>query len=206
LLLVELATAKTEGRTIEVLAIPGSVGVGSFDITLIDNAAREAPDDVRLMLYTEPGLWSMPPYAPGAQPNEGVERLRSAVAFADALLFATPEYNGSIPAVIKNAIDWMAADLDDPPPPIIDKPVAVVGADAGSLGCDWAIADARKVLEVAGARVLPSGLEIRCAASVFAEDGRLTDHAERARLGALMELLTVEARVLTAGNGRPPRS
>lgn len=191
---MEPTTTETRNRTIEILAIPGSIGVGSFDISLIDNAAKEAPDDARLMLYTEPCLWAMPPYAPGAQPNEGVERLRAAVRFADALLLATPEYNGSIPAVIKNAIDWTAADLDGSPAPITDKPVAVVGADAGSLGCDWAIADARKVLEVAGARVLPSGLEIRRAAHVFAEDGRLMDHAERARLGALMELLAVEAR------------
>jgi chromate reductase len=188
-----VAAGLTQTRTVEVLAIPGSIGVGSFDISLIDNAAREAPDDTRLMLYTEPSLWSMPPYSPGATPNSGVLHLRAAVRFADALVLATPEYNGSFPAVI----DWAAAELDfdaEGGAPLVGKPVAVVGADAGDLGCDWAMADARKVLEVAGAAVLPDGLAIRRASDAFAEDGQLIGHEDRARLGALMDLLAIEAR------------
>lgn len=188
-------------RTVEVLAIPGSIGVGSFDISLIDNAAREAPADTRLMLYTEPSLWTMPPYSPGAAPNSGVLRLRAAVRFADALVLATPEYNGSFPAVIKNAIDWAAAEFDleaDGGAPLVGKPVAVVGADASELGCDWAMADARKVLEVAGAAVVPGDLAIRQARNAFAEDGQLIGHEDRARLGALMELLSIEARGVPA--------
>jgi chromate reductase len=195
------ATARTAARTVEVVAIPGSNGAGSFDIDLIDNAAREAPDDVRLMLYTEPGLWSMPPYSPGAAPSAGVLRLRAAVRFADALLLATPEFNGSFPGVIKNAIDWTATTLahedrpDGAPVPLEGKPVAVVGADPGNLGCDWAVADTRKVLEVAGARTLPDSLAIRSAGQAFSDEGNLVSGAERARLGALMELLAVEARL-----------
>lgn len=183
----------TDTRATEILAIPGSVGVGTFDVSLIHNAAREAPEDAELVLYSDPSLWAMPPYAPGVEANEGVEHLRRAVGDADGLLLATPEYNGSMPAVIKNAIDWAAADLDDGPRPLVEKPVAVVGADAGNLGCDWAIADARKVLEVAGARVLRDGLAIRRAADAF-RDGVLVDAGERSRLSALMELLTLEAR------------
>ena len=201
---MEGATAITPTRTLDVLAIPGSIGLGSFDASLIDSAAREAPGDVRLLRYTEPSLWSMPPYSPGAQPDGGVRRLRAAVRGADALLLVTPEYNGSFPAVTKNAIDWTAAALEEEQElgvaaaPIAGKPVAVVGADPGSLGCDWAVADARKVLEVAGARILPDSLAIRSAGDAFAEDGRLVGHAERARLGALMELLAVEARAVPA--------
>ncbi len=71
----------------------------------------------------------------------------------------------------------------------------MIGADRGRFGCDWAVADARKVLEVAGARVLPETLAIPSADRAFAADGVLCEEADRAQLGALMELLAWEARV-----------
>ena len=147
-------------ETISILGIPGAVSTRSLNVELLGNAAREAPDDARLTIYLEPGLLAMPPFEPGAAPSAEVERLREAVDEADAVVVATPEYNGSIPGGLKNAIDWIADDQAEESRPLAGKPAVVIGADPGRFGCDWAVADARKVLEVAGARVLPAGLAI----------------------------------------------
>ncbi len=188
------ATSVERQGTISVLGIPGSVSSSSVNVDLLGNAAREAPADVLMTIYLEPGLWDLPPFEPGAAPSEDVDRLREAVEHADAVVVATPEYNGSIPGGLKNAIDWIAAAEPGDEAPLEDKPAAVIGADRGRFGCDWAVADARKVLEVAGARVLPAGLAIRSAEKAFEKDGELSRSEHRAQLGALMELLTLEAR------------
>ena len=80
-----------------------------------------------------------------------VTALREAIADADAVLFATPEYNSSIPGVLKNAIDWASRPLADSP--LRNKPVAVIGASTGMFGAVWAQAELRKVLGATGARV-----------------------------------------------------
>jgi chromate reductase len=190
---VEAISAERQG-TISVLGIPGSVSSSSFNVDLLGNAAREAPDDVLMTIYLEPGLWEMPPFEPGGVPTPAVDRLREAVERADAIVLATPEYNGSIPGGLKNAIDWISAAQPGCQPPLEGKPAAVIGADRGRFGCDWAVADARKVLEVAGAHVLPAGLAISKAEYAFEADGELREGEHRAQLGALMELLTIEAR------------
>ena len=188
------ATSVERQGTISVLGIPGSVSASSFNVDLLGNAAREAPGDVLMTIYLEPGLWELPPFEPGAIPTGHVDRLREAVDRADAVVLSTPEYNGSMPGGLKNAIDWISAAQPGCAPPLEDKPAAVIGADRGRFGCDWAVADARKVLEVAGARVLPAGLAIGKAESAFERDGELREGEHRAQLGALMELLTLEAR------------
>ena len=179
---------------ISILGIPGSSDPRSLNVDLLGNAAREAPEAVLMTIYLDPGLWELPPFEPGAIPTPEVERLRDAVGDADAIVLATPEYNGSLPGGLKNAIDWISAAEPGAQAPLEDKPAVVIGADRGRFGCDWAVADARKVLEVAGARVLPAGLAIGKAESAFERDGELRGGEHRAQLGALMELLTLEAR------------
>ncbi len=78
-------------------------------------------------------------------------RLRRAIADADAVLFATPEYNSSIPGALKNAVDWASRPLAANP--LRNKPVAVIGASTGMFGAVWAQAALRKVLGATGARV-----------------------------------------------------
>jgi chromate reductase, NAD(P)H dehydrogenase (quinone) len=198
---VTAISAEPQDGTVSFLGIPGTVSSRSFNVDLLGNAAREAPEDVTLTIYLEPGIWEMPPYEPGARGSHEVERLREAVSGCDGIVLATPEYNGSLPGGLKNAIDWIAAPQPGGPAggPLSGKPAAVIGADRGRFGCDWAVADARKVLEVAGARVLAEGLAIPRAETAFAEDGGLREEADRAQLGALMELLTWEARAIRAG-------
>ncbi len=190
-------TDEERERTVDVLGISGSVSSRSLNVDLLGNAANEAPGDVVLTIYLEPGLWTMPAFEPGAEPTDEVERLREAIAAADALVLATPEYNGSLPGGLKNALDWAAASHGRGSP-LTDKPAVVIGADRGRFGCDWAVADARKVLEVAGARVLPAGLAIGAAETAFGDDGTLHESEYRAQLGALMELLALEARAGSA--------
>ena len=103
----------------------------------------------------------MPPYdedddgdlAPG-----GARRLREAIAAADAVLIATPEYNSSIPGQLKNALDWASRPFPDNV--LRNKPVAVIGASTGSFGAVWAQAEVRKVLGSIGARVVDVELPV----------------------------------------------
>src|SRR3989440_4271250 len=136
-----------------VLAIAGSLRRGSYNRLLLGEAVRLLPGDVEVELWD--GLKAVPPYdedddrdpAPAA-----VTALRDAIAGADGVLFATPEYNSSIPGVLKNAIDWASRPLATNP--LRNKPVAVVGASTGMFGAVWAQADLRKVLAATGARVV----------------------------------------------------
>ena len=120
-----------------------------------------------------------------------VARLNAAIANADAVLFATPEYNASIPGQLKNAIDWVSRPVATNV--LRNKPVAVVGASTGAFGAVWAQAELRKVLAALGARVLDVELPVRHAHTRF-EDGDLTDDEIRANLAEAVEALAAEIR------------
>ena len=182
-----------QGRTVKILGIPGSVRQGSLNIALLRAAADRAAPEADLEIYAPPDLAGVPSFEPGAEPPPAVNELREAVGRADALLFATPEYNGSMPGGLKNAIDWVAAP--DRQGPLRGKPAAVVGADRGEIGSDWAQADARKVLEMAGARVIGEGLSIETAAEVLGDNGSSSLDGEYAqRLDLVLEELVSEGR------------
>ena len=147
----------------KVLAISGSLRRDSHNTALLRAAAAHAPAGVEIELWD--GLKAVPPYdedddvdlAPAA-----VTALRSAVAGADAVLFATPEYNHSVPGSLKNAIDWVSRPMATNP--LRNKPVAVIGASTGIFGAVWAQAELRKVLGALGARVLDRELAVGQAA------------------------------------------
>ena len=102
--------------SLRVLAISGSLREGSLNTRLLREIAERAPAGVEIELWN--GLKSIPPYdadddtEPAPEP---VRELRHAIAGADGLLFATPEYNSSIPGVLKNAIDWASRPRDRTP-------------------------------------------------------------------------------------------
>jgi len=178
-----------------ILAIAGSVRRDSHNARLLRHLAERAPDGVEVEIWD--GLKSIPPYdedddiepAPAA-----VAALREAVADADGLLFATPEYNSSIPGVLKNAVDWVSRPRQSTP--FQNKPAAVIGASTGSFGAVWAQAELRKVLASAGARVVDGAHGVSKAHEAFDTEGALLSEADQAAcsnvLGALIEL--VEAR------------
>ncbi len=151
-----------------VLALPGSLRRDSHNARLLRAAAPLLPPGVELA--AAPSLAGIPPYdadhdgGEGAQP-EAVERLKAAIADADAVLVATPEYNGSMPGVLKNALDWVSRPLVSSP--LREKPAAVVGASTGMFGAVWAQAETRKVLNTIGARTLEHELPVGGADDVF---------------------------------------
>jgi chromate reductase len=136
-----------------VLGISGSLRRDSHNTKLL-RAAGELAEEHGAEFEVFDGLKAIPPYDEdddvGAGP-EAVAHLREAIAGADAVLFATPEYNSSIPGVLKNAIDWASRPLATNS--LRNKPVAVIGASTGMFGAVWAQAELRKVLGAAGARV-----------------------------------------------------
>jgi len=178
---------------VRILGISGSLRADSYNTRLLREAAELAPAGVELELYD--GLASLPPYNAehDAEPGPAaVEDLRARIAFADALLIATPEYNGSLPGQLKNAIDWASRPF--PGNSLRNKPIAIAGVSPGLYGAMWAQTDLRRVLGVAGARVVGEELPVAGAADQFDDEGRLVDPDLRARLAEHLELLAAEAR------------
>src|SRR5205814_5727989 len=122
-----------------------------------------------------------------------VVRLREEWGKADAILFATPEFNGSVPGGLKNAVDWASRPRLEAP--LTNKTVAVVGASTGQFGAMWAQADLRKILGVAGARVVGDELPVTRAHEKFDSEGRLLDAELFERLRLTLETLAAEALV-----------
>jgi len=174
-----------------VLGISGSLRSGSHNTQLLREAARLLPDDVDFELYD--GLKTVPPYDADDETDRpaAVERLVDAVRAADAIVFATPEYNHSIPGHLKNAVDWLSRPLATNP--LRNKPVVVVGASTGMLGAVWAQAELRKVLAATGARVVDGDLPLPQAHERFDEEGRLADDEHAARLKELLDALLEQA-------------
>jgi chromate reductase len=141
-----------------ILGIPGSLRAGSLNEQLLRLAAEELPEGVELELYGD--LAEIPPYDQDLdhlQPD-AVQRLKTSIAEADAILVATPEFNGSIPGQLKNAFDWVSRPRDESP--IRSIPVAVIGASTSSFGGIWAQRELKKVLGIMGARVLEVELPV----------------------------------------------
>jgi chromate reductase len=174
-----------------ILGISGSLRRDSHNTNLLRAAAEAAGPDVELEVYD--GLKEIPPYDEDDDVHprpESVARLNAAIENADAVLFATPEYNASIPGQLKNAIDWISRPVATNA--LRNKPVAVVGASTGAFGAVWAQAELRKVLAALGARVLDVELPVPHAHTRF-EEGGLTDEEIRVSLDAALQALADEA-------------
>src|SRR5271154_6193447 len=135
-----------------VLGISGSLRRDSHNSRLLRTAARLLPSEAELRVFE--GLKALPAFDEDDEldPAAAVGAWRGAIADADALLFATPEYNSSIPGALKNAIDWASRPVGTAA--LRNKPSAVIGASTGMFGAVWAQAELRKVLAAAGARVV----------------------------------------------------
>ncbi|MDE3025335.1 MAG: NAD(P)H-dependent oxidoreductase [Acidobacteriota bacterium] len=142
----------------KILGVSGSLRAGSFNTQLLRAAAADAPDGVEVELWD--GLGDLPVYDQDLEADvpESVRRLREVWGSADAILFATPEYNGSVPGGLKNAIDWASRPKGEAP--LLNKTVAVIGASMGQFGALWAQQDLRRILGIAGARVVEGELPV----------------------------------------------
>jgi chromate reductase len=157
----------------KILAVSGSLRESSFNTSLLRAAIEAAPDGVELELWD--GIGELPLYDEDLEHDApaSVERLRDDWAAADAILFATPEYNGSVPGGLKNAIDWASRPKLEGV--LRNKPVAVVGASTGQFGALWAQQDLKRILGITGARVVGTEIPVSRAHERFDSEGRLLD-------------------------------
>jgi len=156
-----------------ILAVSGSLRETSFNTSLLRAALEGAPDGVELELWE--GLGDLPLYDEDLEEDapESVRRLRKDWDGAEAILFATPEYNGSVPGGLKNAVDWASRPKLEGV--LRNKPVAVVGASTGQFGALWAQQDLKRILGIAGARVVGTEIPVSRAHERFDTEGRLLD-------------------------------
>src|SRR3954467_11616987 len=165
-----------------VLGISGSLRRDSHNTALLRASgflAREHGAEFEVF----DGLKAIPPYDEdddiGDAPR-AVADFRPAIADADARLFPTPEYNSSIPGVLKNAVDWASRPIATNP--LRNKPVAVIGASTGMFGAVWAQAELRKVLGATVARVTEVELAVGHADEHLDPEGQLSDPAQEEAL------------------------
>jgi chromate reductase, NAD(P)H dehydrogenase (quinone) len=174
-----------------ILAISGSLRRGSHNTSLLRAAGELLPPTDELVIWD--GLKDVPPYDEDddVQPaSPAVAALRQAIANADAVLIATPEYNSSIPGALKNALDWASRPIATNV--FRNKPVAVIGSSAGMFGAVWAQAEARKVLGAMGARVVDVEVAVGHAAEKFDADGAILDDEVREQLTDALSVLGAE--------------
>jgi chromate reductase, NAD(P)H dehydrogenase (quinone) len=174
----------------KVLGLSGSLRAESHNLRLLRAAAEGLPSGWELEVWDR--LAEVPPFNEDDEDAapEPVRALNDAIREADAVLVATPEYNASLPGVLKNALDWVSRPYDATP--LRGKPVAVIGASTGLFGAVWAQAEARKVLRTIGAHVLDDELPFGIAHEAFDEQGRLRDPELTARLHDVVSSLVRE--------------
>jgi chromate reductase len=179
-----------------VLGISGSLRRDSHNSALLRAAAERLPAGVELVDFER--LREIPPYDADVEAEQGapeaVAELREAIRAADAVLVATPEYNHSIPGVLKNALDWASRPAGESA--LMGKPAAAIGASTGMFGAVWAQAEVRKVLGAMGGRVVEAELPVPRAQDHY-EDGHLRLSPEQsAQLEELLAELLAEVEEL----------
>lgn len=175
-----------------VLGISGSLRRDSYNTRLLRAAAQGLPPGARLDAFD--GLADLPPFDEDAEhaPPAAVTAWLDAIEGADALLFATPEYNAGVPGLLKNGVDWASRPFPDNV--LRGQPTAVIGASTGLFGAVWAQADLRKSLRYAGAHVIDEELPVPTAMDAFDADDRLRDPDLAARLQDVLGALVREVR------------
>jgi chromate reductase len=181
-----------------ILAISGSLRSGSHNTRLLEATRQLLPAGAELEIFSR--LAEIPPYSEDEEDvmPPAVAALKAAIAGADAILIATPEYNGSIPGQLKNALDWASRPPGDSP--LRGKPAAVIGASTGLFGAVWAQAELRKVLAATGARVVEGEVAVGHAQQKFDADGRLADENLVEQLREVVDALVaaIDARATIA--------
>lgn len=161
-----------QASPLNILGLPGSLRSGSYNRRLLELAQSVAPPEIRISIYGD--MASIPLFNEDLEgkshaPPEPVARLRSAVEYSDAVLIATPEYNQSMPGVLKNAVDWLSRPA--PSSAFAGKPVALCGITTGEWGTRLSQAALRQTLFATGAQLVPLHLYLRKAETLFRSGG-----------------------------------
>jgi chromate reductase len=178
-----------------ILGVSGSLRRGSYNTALLRAAADLAPAGIHVDVYDR--LRDIPPYDDDerlAGEPEPVQDLKRQIEAADALLIATPEYNHSIPGVLKNALDWASRPVNDTP--LRDKPTAVMGASGGLMGTVRAQAHLRQALETFTPMLHRPEVLVSQAGNRFDDQGTLVDETSRQLVAELVQGLVAWARRL----------
>ena len=185
-------------RDLVFLGVSGSLRAGSYNSAALCAATTLVPRGVILEVA---GIADIPLYNDDvkvARIPDAVEELRARIERADGLLIVTPEYNYSIPGVLKNTIDWLSRTAKQP---FNRKPTAIMGASPGMLGTARCQYHLRQVLTALNALVLNKPeVMIASAATKFDEQGHLTDDATREHIGKLLQALAEWTRLLKSGS------
>lgn len=177
----------TNAYKVNVLGISGSLRRDSYNTAALREAVRLAPDNMHITIadISEIPLYNEDVYAKGFP--AAVESLREQIRSADALLFVTPEYNYSMPGVLKNAIDWVSRP---PQQPFAGKPAALMGASAGRFGTVRAQYHLRQSVVFLDVRLLNRPeVMIGNAQNVFDRNGELIEEADREQIRKLLRAL-----------------
>jgi chromate reductase len=180
-------------RTFRILGIAGSLRRASYNRGLIRAAQRLALGELHLESFDIAPIPLFNQDVLDQGEPEPVRALKQAIRAADALLIATPEYNYSIPGVLKNAIDWASRPPDTSP--LRQKPIALVGASSGRFGTTRSQLALRQVFVFTDSYVMPKPeLMIPDAAQYFDHEGNLLDQAQFDRLRRVLDALLAWAR------------
>lgn len=172
---------------VKILGIAGSLRSGSYNRLALRAAQELLPDGAELELIE---LHGIPVFNQDDElsPPATVQEFKRRIAAADAILFATPEYNYSIPGALKNAIDWASRPYGKSA--WLGKPAALLGASTGSLGTARAQYHLRQILVAQDMPIVNQPeVMIGNAGQRFDSDGRLTDEASRKLIRALLAAL-----------------
>jgi chromate reductase len=185
-----------------VLGIAGSLRRGSFNRQLLHTASACAPAGLQICLYD--GLAAIPLFDEDIEQQASaagpVAELRRMVKTADGLLFSTPEYNQSIPGVLKNVVDWLSRD-----DALVNKPVAVIGATAGRWGTRLAQSTLRHVLYATESRVMPAPtLFLAEAERLFDADGRFIEKGNEDRVREVLTAFAAWIRMTASPHALAP--
>ncbi|MHA6685385.1 NADPH-dependent FMN reductase [Mesorhizobium sp. A556] len=173
----------------QLIGISGSLRQGSYNSALLRAAAGFMPDGTKLDIRSIAGI---PLYNGDVEAAEGippaVAELKDAIAVADGLLIVTPEYNNSMPGVLKNTVDWLTRPGSDIKRVWGGKPVAIIGASPGRFGTILSQNAWLPVMRTLGADLWTGGrLMVAQAGGLFSDDGELTDEQTRTRLQRFLE-------------------
>lgn len=173
----DIHTPPATTPALHVLAISGSTRAGSLNAQLLRAAAAALPPSVELVELDPALIKAIPAFdeddegRAGGDDISALRTMRDQIAGGDAVLFATPEYNASVPGALKNALDWISRPDRRQRP--AHQPGAVIGASTGLFGAAWAQAELRKILQTIGAKVVDRELALAQAHQQFDERGSL---------------------------------